>query len=71
METKTLRMVFGTAVGDPWSLTLRYPKDSLTAQDVETAMQNIIDADIFASGLTGILAAQIIDRTVTDLIDNG
>jgi hypothetical protein len=68
---KTLKMVFGTAVGDPWSLTLRYPKETLTALDVETAMQSIIDADIFASGLTNILAAQIIDRTVTDLIDNG
>jgi hypothetical protein len=71
MENKTLRMVFGTVVGDPWSLTLRYPKDDLTAQDVETAMQAIIDADVFASGLTEIVAAQIIDRTVTDLISNG
>ena len=71
MENKTLRMVFGTVVGDPWSLTLRYPKDNLTAQDVETAMQAIIDADVFASGLTEIVAAQIIDRTVTDLINNG
>jgi hypothetical protein len=71
MENKTLRMVFGTVVGDPWSLTLRYPKDNLTAQDVETAMQAIIDADVFASGLTEIVAAQIIDRTVTDLISNG
>ena len=68
---KTLKMVFDTAVGDPWSLTLRYPKDNLTAQDVETAMQAIIDADVFASGLTEIVAAQIIDRTVTDLISNG
>ena len=71
MENKTLRMVFGTVVGDPWSLTLRYPKENLTAQDVETAMQAIIDADVFASGLTEIVAAQIIDRTVTDLISNG
>jgi hypothetical protein len=71
MENKTLRMVFGTVVGDPWSLTLLYPKDDLTAQDVETAMQAIIDADVFASGLTEIVAAQIIDRTVTDLISNG
>jgi hypothetical protein len=71
MENKTLRMVFGTVVGAPRSLTHRYPKDDLTAQDVETAMQAIIDADVFASGLTEIVAAQIIDRTVTDLISNG
>lgn len=71
METKTLRMVFGTVAGDPWSLTLRYPKENLTAQDVETAMQAIIDADVFASGLTEIVSAQIIDRVVTDLINNG
>ncbi|MDI9391727.1 MAG: DUF2922 domain-containing protein [Thermovirgaceae bacterium] len=68
METKTLRMVFGTAAGEKWPMTLRYPKDDLDAEGVETAMQAVIDADIFASGLTDILAAQIIGRTVTDLI---
>jgi hypothetical protein len=68
METKTLRMVFGTVAGEKWPMTLRYPKDDLDAQDVQTAMQAVIDADIFASGLNDILAAQIIGRTVTDLI---
>ena len=70
METKTLRMVFGTAAGEKWPMTLRYPKDDLDAEGVETAMQAVIDADIFASGLTDILAAQIIGRTVTDLFKN-
>ena len=68
---QTLKMVFGTIAGDPWSMTLSYPKADLTALNVETAMQAIIDADVFASGLTSILGAQIIDRVVTDLIDNG
>ena len=68
MEPKPLRMVFGTAAGEKWPMTLRYPKDDLDAEGVETAMQAVIDADIFASGLTDILAAQIIGRNVTDLI---
>lgn len=67
---QTLKMVFETAAGDPCSMSLNYPKADLTALEVETAMQAIINADIFASGLTGIVAAQIIDRVVTDLIDN-
>ena len=70
METKTLKMVFGTAGGDKWQMTLRYPKDDLDAEDVEVAMQAVIEADVFASGLTDALAAQIIGRTVTDLFKN-
>lgn len=68
---QTLKMVFGTVAGDPWSMTLSYPKADLTALNVETAMDAVIDADVFASGLTSILGAQLIDRVVTDLIDNG
>ena len=48
---QTLRLVFGTTGGDPWAMTLRYPKDNLTAQNVTDAMQAMIDADVFASGL--------------------
>ena len=70
METKTLKMVFGTAGGDKWQMTLRYPKDDLDAEDVEAAMEAVIAADVFASGLTDALAAQIIGRTVTDLFKN-
>jgi hypothetical protein len=68
---QTLRLVFGTTAGDPWAMTLRYPKDNLTAQNVTDAMQAMIDADVFASGLTDIVSAQIIDREVTDLVNNG
>ena len=68
---QTLKLVFGTIAGDPWSVTLSYPKGDLTAQNVTDAMQAVIDADIFASGLTDIVSAQIIDREVTDLVNNG
>jgi len=68
---QTLRMVFGTAAGDPWAMTLRYPKNDLTAQNVTDAMQAVIDADVFAAGLNSIVSAQIIDREVTDLVSNG
>lgn len=67
---QTLRMVFGTVAGDPWAMTLSYPKGDLTAQNVTDAMQAVIDADIFASGLTGILSAELIDRNVTELVNN-
>ncbi|MBC7077769.1 MAG: DUF2922 domain-containing protein, partial [Synergistales bacterium] len=39
---KTLRMIFNTADDDRWVLSLRYPKDDITAAEVETAMQTIV-----------------------------
>ncbi len=67
---KTLRMQFGTAEGGRWQLSLNYPREDLNAADVEAAMQELIDSNAFVEGLVGILAADIVDRTVTELIDN-
>ncbi|HOA77308.1 MAG TPA: DUF2922 domain-containing protein [Thermosynergistes sp.] len=65
---KTLRMIFNTADDDQWVLSLRYPKDDITAAEVETAMQTIVDNDVFVSGPVSIAGAEIVDRTVTELL---
>ncbi len=67
---KSLRMVFGTVSGDDWSLTLRYPKEGITAAEVTTAMQSVIDSGVFTSGLNSILSAEVIERTVSELVNN-
>jgi hypothetical protein len=65
---KTLRMIFNTADDDQWILSLRYPKDDINATEVETAMQTIVDNDVFVSGPVSIAGAEIVDRTVTELL---
>jgi len=67
---KTLRMQFGTGDGDRWQLSLNYPREDITPAEVETAMQSIISSGAFVNGLVSILAADIVDRTVTELISN-
>lgn len=70
MNTKTLRMFFGTADGEQWQLSLRYPREDLTPTEVESAMQALINSGAFVHGIVDILAADIVDRTVTELIAN-
>ncbi len=67
---KTLRMYFGTGDGDRWQLSLNYPREGLTAAEVESAMQSLISSGAFVSGIVDVLAADIVDRTVTELIGN-
>lgn len=64
---KTLRMYFGTQDNGRWLLSVRYPKDNLTAQDVQNAMQAIIDSGAIVSAPVTILSADIVDRNVNEL----
>jgi hypothetical protein len=63
-------MYFGTTDGDRWQLSLNYPREDITPAEVETAMQSIISSGAFVNGLVDVLAADIVDRTVTELISN-
>ncbi len=63
-------MYFGTGDGDRWQLSLNYPREGLTAAEVESAMQSLISSGAFVSGIVDVLAADIVDRTVTELIGN-
>jgi len=64
---KTLRMYFGTADNGRWLLSLRYPKDDLTVQEVQSAMQTIIDSRVITANPVSILSADIVDRNVNEL----
>jgi hypothetical protein len=63
---KTLRMTFGTPVANEnLLLSLPYPREDLTQAEIETAMQAVIDHNIFVAGPNSRLGADIVDRTVT------
>ncbi len=71
MGDKRLEMIFATAGGSRSTISLDEPLDDLDQATVQAAMQTIIDKNIFATktgALTGINAARIVTREVTELI---
>lgn len=66
--TKTLYLRFGTMEGDPWNLSIRDPKEGVTANEVETAMNALVANPVFNSLVGGsVESAEIVVRQVTDL----
>ncbi|NPV27907.1 MAG: DUF2922 domain-containing protein [Firmicutes bacterium] len=71
MLTERLELIFQSASGNRVTLSLIDPKDNLTADQVRTAMQTIINKNVFTSAggdLVGIIGARLVNREVTDLI---
>ena len=64
---KTLRMKFATTEGKTFTISLNYAREDLTAGEVETAMESMLDEELFAEGLAGLSGADLVDRTVTPL----
>ena len=64
---KTLRMKFATTEGKTFTISLNYARDDLDAAEVETAMEAMLDEEIFAEGPAGLSGADLVDRTVTPL----
>ena len=65
---KTLRMEFQTGEENNFVVSLPYAKDGLTAGAVTTAMNALVTQDIFVTAITGIVSADVIDRTETPLV---
>jgi len=57
-----LEMVFNTGTGRRFRITLDNPRPNLTPAEVQAAMEQVINADIFDvdGGVTEINSAQII-----------
>lgn len=69
---KTLQLHFTTADDKKLMLTVDAPRDDLTAQTITAAMQDVIDSGIFHVHdlpLAYIGSAQIVDRTVTKIVE--
>jgi hypothetical protein len=71
VQTKRLEMIFQNSAGNRVTVSVLDPKDDLTAQSVEAAMQQILalNAITTAGGdLTAILGARIVTRDVNDIL---
>jgi hypothetical protein len=66
---EVLELVFELADGKTLTLSVPNPKNGLTAVEINTAMQTIVTANIFAREGAGIAAkksARIVEREVTE-----
>ncbi|MCT4619343.1 MAG: DUF2922 domain-containing protein [Marinisporobacter sp.] len=71
MSTKRLEMIFKNEGGKTTKLSVDNAKEDLTKEQVEVAMQEIIDKNVFetSSGLlTGIDSARIVTTDVDEII---
>lgn len=67
---KNLEMKFNTANGKTLTVTVSEPKENITAAEVATSMQTIIDQDVFHNegfALVSMNQARIVERIVSEL----
>jgi hypothetical protein len=70
MPVKTLVMIFQNQGGSTTRVSVDNAKDGITSAEVKTAMQLIIDRNIFETDggdLSAISGAELITRTVEEL----
>jgi hypothetical protein len=65
---KTLRLKFKTDSDASWALSLRYPKNGITLAEATTAANAVITAGIFVKNPQTFAGAEVVDRTVTEII---
>ena len=65
---KTFRMKFLTDLGKTFVVSLNYAKARISAAEAEAAMDAVIDNDIFDQALVSIAGAELVDRTVTEIL---
>jgi len=66
-NVRKLKMTFKTDDG-PWSLSLSDVKEGLLPEEVESAMQTIVNNNIFGIPPTGIVKAELIETDATRLV---
>lgn len=70
LESKTLVMTFDTLDGKQANMSIADPKEGLNEDIVRTAMTNMVNQRVFTakSGVfTGVRAAQLVQRTATEI----
>ncbi|MEG6616759.1 DUF2922 domain-containing protein [Peptococcaceae bacterium 1198_IL3148] len=66
----TLEMIFVSSSGNKVTLRVAEPLETLTAQDVKSAMDTIVAKNVFTSNggdLVAVADARIVSREVTNL----
>ena len=67
---KVLEMLFDTAQGKKYTISVDEPRADLTAPEVETGMQALLASNAFlvdGANLVSAYQARIVERTVTEL----
>lgn len=66
---KTLELIFETAAGKAVTLTVDEPRENLTAEELFTGMQAIVDQNVFevsGSPLATAKTARVVERNVVE-----
>jgi len=66
---KTLELIFETVAGKAVTLTVDEPRENLTAQELFTGMQSIVEQNVFevsGSPLATAKTARIVERNVVE-----
>ena len=66
---KTLELIFETAANKAVTLTGDEPRGDLTAQDIATGMQTIVEQNIFEVGgspLAFVKGARVVERNIVE-----
>ena len=61
-------MSFKTSDDEDWTLNLRFVRADVTALEVQTAMQALIDHPVFLAAPATIVGAELVEQTVTYLV---
>ena len=70
--SETLQMIFSNVEGRNTTISVGDPDPEITALDVETVMDSIIDRNVFETSggdINGKVRAQIVSRTVDTLAE--
>ncbi len=67
---KVLEMLFDTAQGKKFTISVDEPRADLTAAEVEIGMQSVLESNVFyadGANLVSANQARIVERNVTEL----
>lgn len=73
MTNLNLVMSFKTTGGKDSSLTLKNVREGITSEEIQEAMAQIVDSNIFLTSLGEFVAAnsaELVEKTVTDISFN-
>ncbi|HPJ12897.1 MAG TPA: DUF2922 domain-containing protein [Caldisericia bacterium] len=69
---KVLQMIFENSLGKQTTISIPYPKDTITALELETLMNTMITKNIISNDgaeLSSIKDGGIVEKSFTDLVE--
>lgn len=69
---KVMQLIFENSLGKQTTISIPYPKDTITALELETLMNTMITKNIISNDgveLSSIKDGGIVEKTFTDLVE--